>query len=333
MQYRKISKPDEATLELIKRSGSNDLNVAVAAQYELAKAFAPVLREGVLVGDIVRGIYEARQVTKDFEMPLDLLAPGEEKFHVAYTNPGNGRIPERQVEADYVKIPTYGIASSIDWLLRFARDADYNVVGRAMQVFETGFVWKLNNDGWHTLLGAGVDRNIVVYDADATAGQFTKRLVSLMKVMMKRQAGGNSASLSRGTLTDIFLSPESIENIRNWGLDQVDEITRREIYVSSDSQITRVFGVNLHSIDELGEGQAYQLFYTNNLGGQLNGTDSELIVGLDMSKNDSFIMPIKSEVEIFPDPMLHRQQRMGYYGWGEFGFGVLDGRRVILGSC
>lgn len=329
---RPITKPDDATLELIKKSGNSDVNVALAAQYELAKAFAPILRQGILVGDIVRGIYSPAP-GGDYEMPLDLLVPGEEKYHVAYTNPGNGRIPERQVEADYVKIPTYGIASSIDWLLRFAEDANYNVVGRAMQVFETGFVWKLNNDGWHTLLGAGVDRNIVVYDADATAGQFTKRLVSLMKIMMKRQAGGNSASLNRGKLTDLFMSPESIENIRNWGLDQIDEITRREIYVSSDNEITRVFGVNLHSIDELGEGQAYQQFFTNNLGGELNDGDSELIIGLDMSKDDSFIMPIKKEVEIFPDPMLHRQQRAGYYGWGQFGFGVLDGRRVLLGSC
>lgn len=329
---RPITKPDDATLELIKKSGNSDVNIALAAQYELAKAFAPILRQGILVGDIVRGIYSPAP-GGDYEMPLDLLVPGEEKYHVAYTNPGNGRIPERQVEADYVKIPTYGIASSIDWLLRFAEDANYNVVGRAMQVFETGFVWKLNNDGWHTLLGAGVDRNIVVYDADATAGQFTKRLVSLMKIMMKRQAGGNSASLNRGKLTDLFMSPESIENIRNWGLDQIDEITRREIYVSSDNEITRVFGVNLHSIDELGEGQAYQQFFTNNLGGELNDGDSELIIGLDMSKDDSFIMPIKKEVEIFPDPMLHRQQRAGYYGWGQFGFGVLDGRRVLLGSC
>ena len=32
------------------------------------------------------------------------------------------------------------------------------------------------------------------------------------------------------------------------------------------------------------------------------------------------------------DPTLHRQQRAGYYGFAEIGFGVLDNRRVILGS-
>ena len=43
-------------------------------------------------------------------------------------------------------------------------------------------------------------------------------------------------------------------------------------------------------------------------------------------------MPVKAQLEIFEDPTLHRQQRAGYYGFAEIGFGVLDNRRVILGS-
>ena len=36
--------------------------------------------------------------------------------------------------------------------------------------------------------------------------------------------------------------------------------------------------------------------------------------------------------DVFEDPALHRQQRAGFYGFAEIGFGVLDNRRVILGS-
>jgi len=268
------------------------------------------------------------------EFPLDLLSPGTESEHVAYTNPGHGRIPERAVEGDYVMVPTYTVASSIDYLLRYAREARWDVVGRAMQVLEAGFTKKMNDDGWHTLLAAGVDRNILVYDGDAADGQFTKRLISLLKTVMRRNAGGNTGSISRGAMTDLYCSPEAIEDIRNWGIDQVDEVTRREIYNSSDdgAPLTRVFGVNLHDIDELGEGQEYQLFYSNQLGGSLNGTDPELVVGLDLSANDSFIMPIKQEVQVYEDASLHRQQRAGFYGWAEIGFAVLDNRRVLLGS-
>jgi hypothetical protein len=116
-----------------------------------------------------------------------------------------------------------------------------------------------------TLLAAGVDRNIVVYDSDAATGQFTKRLVSLMKTVMRRNGGGNSASNNRGMLTDLYVSPEAMEDIRNWGVDQVDEVTRREIYTAADGSVNRVFGVNLHDLDELGDGQEYQLFYENTL--------------------------------------------------------------------
>jgi hypothetical protein len=266
------------------------------------------------------------------EWPLDLLAPGDEDAFVAYTNPGNGRIPERQVEGDLVMIPTYAIASSIDWLLRYARDARWDVVARAMQVLEASFVKKINDDGWHTLLATGADRNILVYDGDANNGQFTKRLISIMKVVMRRNGGGNTASVKRAKLTHVYLSPEAIEDIRNWGLDQVDELTRREIYTSADGTITKLFSVNLVDLDEIGENQEYQLFFTNQLAGTLSGSDVELVVGLDMMNQDSFVMPVKQEVSIFEDANLHRQQRAGFYGWGEFGFACLDNRRVLLGS-
>ena len=143
----------------------------------------------------------------------------------------------------------------------------------------------MNDDGWHTILSAGVDRNILVYDNDAANGTFSKRLVSLMKTVMRRNGGGNSSSINRGQMTDMFLSPEGIEDIRNWGVDEVDP-----------------------------------------------SGDSEIVVGLDLRNTDSFVMPVRQEVQIFEDDTLHRQRRAGLYGWAEHGFAVLDNRRVLLGS-
>jgi hypothetical protein len=330
-----MNRPTPEFLDLLRRSGSSDKTVAIAAQREVAKALETPLRKGVLFGDIVSGVYEAMPLEPGAspEFPLDLLAPGTEMEHVAYTNPGNGRIPERHVEGDYVMINTYGITSSIDFLLKYAREANWNVVARAMQVLESSFTKKMNDDGWHTLLAASVDRNILVFDADAAAGQFTKRLVSLMKTVMRRNGGGNSVT-APGRLTDLYLSPEAIEDIRNWGVDQLDEVSRREVYVAADNgpAITRVFGVNLVDIFELGDGQEYQNYFVNDLGGSLQGSDVELVVGLDRSSNDSFVMPVKSTVEVWEDETLHRHQRQGYYGWAELGFAVLDNRRVLAGS-
>ncbi len=173
-------RPSDEFIDLYKKSGSSDKSVALDAQREIAKALETPLRKGIMYGDVVTGIFEAMPLEPGAspEFPLDLLAPGTELEHVAYTNPGHGRIPERTVESDYVMIHTYGITSSIDFLLKYAREANWNVLGRAMEVLEASFVKKINDDGWHTLLAAAVDRNILVFDADAANGQFTKRLVS-----------------------------------------------------------------------------------------------------------------------------------------------------------
>jgi hypothetical protein len=328
--------PSPELTDLLVRSGSLKREESLSANAEFAKALELPLRQSILSGDIINGIFEPIQLAQSAtpEFPLDFLAPGTEKDFVAYTIPNHGYIPERHVEGDYVMVPTFDIGASIDYLLKYARDARWDVVGRAMEVLEASFVKKMNDDGWHTLLAAGVDRNIVVFDSDADSGQFTKRLVSLLKTVMRRNGGGNSASTNRGMLTDLYVSPEAVEDIRNWGIDQVDEVTRREIYVAGDGSgtLNRVFGVNLHDIDELGEGQEYQLFYENVLNGSLPAGDTELVVGLDLRKRDSFIMPVREQVQIFEDDTLHRQKRAGFYGWAEQGFAVLDNRRVLLGS-
>ena len=326
--------PSPELTELLVRSGSQNREVALAANAEFAKALELPLRKGLLSGDILNGIFEPIQLAQGAtpEFPLDFLAPGTEKDFVAYTIPNHGYIPERHVESDYVMVPVYDIGSSIDYLLKYARDARWDVIGRAMEVLEASFVKKMNDDGWHTLLAAGVDRNIVVFDSDAAPNQFSKRLVSLMKTVMRRNGGGNSASNNRGRLTDLYVSPEAMEDIRNCGLDQVDEITRREIYTAADGAVNRVFSINLHDLDELGVGQQYQSFFSTTLSGQMDSGDSELVVGLDLSKTDSFIMPVRDQVQIFEDETLHRQKRAGFYGWAEQGFAVLDNRRVLLGS-
>ena len=334
MSTRKHFEPTPEMDQLLTKAGSMNREESLAATRELAKALELPLRRGVMSGDILDGIFEPIRLAPGAtsEFPLDFLSPGTEKEFVAYTIPNHGRIPERHVEGDYVMVPTYDVGASIDWLLKYARDARWDVVGRAMDVLQGQFVKKMNDDGWHTLISAGADRNVMIYDADAANGVFSKRLVSLMKVIMRRNGGGNSTSINRGRLTDMYLSPEGLEDIRNWGVDQVDEVTRREIYTAADGSINRIFNVNLHTLDELGVSQEYQNFYTGDLSGSFPGSKTELVVGLDLRNRDSFVMPVRAPVEVFEDDTLHRQRRAGLYGWAEHGFAALDTRRVLLGA-
>ena len=331
---KKFFEPTPEMNQLLSRAGSLKREESLAATSELAKALELPLRQGVMSGNILDGIFEAinLQPGATAEFPLDFLAPGTEKEFVAFTIPNHGRIPERHVEGDYVMVPTYDVGASIDWLLKYARDARWDVVGRAMEVLQGQFVKKNNDDGWHTLLSAGADRNILIYDGDASSGMFSKRLVSLMKVVMRRNGGGNSTSINRGELTDLYLSPEGHEDIRNWGVDEVDEFTRRDLITKEGGLLVRIFQVNLHTLDELGEGQEYQNFYTVDLSGTMPAGKNEILVGLDLRNNDSFVMPVRAPVQVFEDEALHRQRRAGMYGWAEHGFAARDTRRGLLGA-
>lgn len=318
--------------ELFVKSGSPHKATAMAAQAEIAKAIELPLREGVQSGDVTGGIFSP--VTDGTtEFPTDLLAPGTEGQFVAYTNPGHGYIPQRAVESDYVRVTSYGIASSIDFLLSYAENANWTILDRAMEVLEMSFVKKINDDAWHTLLAAVVDRNVLVYDADAANGQITKRLFSLIKTSMKRNAGGNGPT-NRGRATDLYLSIEGIEDIRNWGVDQLDEVSRREVYLSADNgaPLSRIYGLTLHDMFEFGDGQEYQDYFLSDLGGALASGDVELGIALDLQNRNSFVMPVVKGLQIFEDETLHRHQRQGYYGWMRTGFGVLDGRRCLAFS-
>jgi hypothetical protein len=324
---------------LLRQTGDQNKEVALAAQKAFAAALTTPLRSGVLVGDNISGIY-SKQVfdpAARIEYPIDFYRPDNASEFTAYTVPNQGKVPQRQIEGDYVTVPTYDVGAGIDWLLRYAREARWDIVSRALEVLEAGFVKKINDDGWHTILAAGFDRNVVVSDSNATAGQFTKRLVSLMKLVMRRNGGGNASSLNRAKLTHLYMSPEAMEDIRNWGIDQVDELTRREIYTATDDGVSSIYGVKLVTLDELGEGQEYQSYYQNviALGAGNNGMaagDVELVVGLDLSKNDAFVMPVREELQVFEDESLHRERRAGYYAWWSGGFACLNNQRCLLGS-
>lgn len=319
---------------LLKRAGSDDPSVAIPAQKEIATAAAEIIRDGVLDGDIISNIFMSEPFTNDFmRIDLDLLAPGTENEHIAYTMPDHGRIAHRQVEGDYIMLNTYRIASSIDVTRKYFRNARYDVLRRMMEVLQASFTKKKNDDGWQTLLAAADGRGIVVYDADAAAGVFTPKLVSLMKTVMRRNGGGNSSSINRKKLTDIFLSPEGFEDMSAWQLNLVSDDIRTQIFRSPNGSINNVYGVNLHDIDELGAGQEYQLYYTGTLAGSLGGSDTDLVVGLDLTAKDkAFLMPVTQDVQVYEDPTMHRSGLVSFYGDAECGFACLDVRYVLAGS-
>lgn len=338
-------KHNEQTLELLRAMASRDARTASAARQAFAAELISPLRQGVLDADNLGDIYAPQVIPPGAtaSYPLDFVRPGEEDSFTAYTLAEQGRLPERRVEASEINVPTFKIGNSIDWDIKFMKEARWDIVKRALQVFEAGFVRKINSDGWRTVLAAAADRGLTVQASGAAvltgnpnysstspwAGEFTKELVSRMHTAMTRGAGGNG---NAGRLTDLYLSLEAMENVRSWDASRIDEFTRREIFVSAEKGLAQIYGVILHAMTEFGAGQEYQDFLVNVLGISLPTNTAQFCVGLDLSTNDSFVMPIKEELEVYDDEALIRYQRMGIFGWMRHGFACLDNRRVLLGA-
>lgn len=346
---RTNDKPTPEEDRVLRASADPRPEVAQAAMRQLAETFtdalegagyggdsakAEVIRKGVPAGDNVSWIYREKKFdgSRTYEFPLDLLTPGSEGRHIAYTIPVIGKMPTRHVESDYVNIPVVDYGSNISWDLRYAEEADWDIVGRAMQVYEAGFTLKFNKDGWHVILSAAKNRNLTVLDSAATAGLFTKRLVSVAQLYMKRNGGGNVTSVERAGLTDICLSEEGIEDVRSWDLSQVDDVTRREIYMAGegDSEVTRIFRTNLRPMTEFGVDQEYQNYYEDVLGGTMSGSKVEIAVGLDMKRPWAFVSPKRGGLQTFEDMSLHPHRRAGVYGWQSRGFSGLEQRACLV---
>jgi hypothetical protein len=333
----------EKAINALKRTASPNHEERAAAQRAFAAELNAPLRQGIFDSDNLGDIYEKQVLAPGAQAnyPLDFVRPGYEDDFVAFTLPKTGRIPERHVEGDELWVPTFRIANAIDWDIRYAEQARFDVIMRAVKVYEAGFVRKLNSDGWRTIMAAADGRGLIVTASGAAPftaatvvptpaqGQFTKELVSRMRTAMTRGAGGNG---NAGRLTDLYMSMEAMEDIRAWDTTDIDEFTRREIFVNKEYGLATIYGVVLHEMTEFGVGQEYQAFLTDIIGRQLPSNTAEFVCGLDLSTMDSFVMPIRKELETLDDPALYRQQRMGIYGWQELGFAVLDSRRVMLGA-
>jgi hypothetical protein len=318
----------EEMSNLLKATASDDLAVAQEHREALAQVVRGAWKAGVLEPDLLGDIFSriALAAGSDAKFPFDFYAPGLEGRFKAIVMPKEGAVPDRVIEGDEIYVPTYKIYSSISWSLDYARDARWDVVARAIEVYTNAFVRKLNDDGWHVILQAA-STNSVINDAGASSGVFTKKLLLDMMTGIKRLTGGRNSRL-----TDLYISPEVLADIRNFDNTALDDLTLRNLLTSGEDVIPSLYGVRLHEMQELGVGQEYQDYLENTIGASLAASDDEFVVGWDGMHRDSFVMPIRETMKMFDDPTLHRKAKAGVYGWMEIGFAALDTRRALLGS-
>lgn len=110
------------------------------------------------------------------------------------------------------------------------------------------------------------DNNILVFDTKAkSSGDFTKRLISLMKVVMRRNYGDH--------LIVLYVSPSVLENVEDW-LDECDE-TKGTIFEDETLTSLKCFGVEIKKYDDYE--QLKQIFFNEK--GALPENKTEIVLG------------------------------------------------------
>jgi hypothetical protein len=350
----------EVKMELSPEQLRELFKATAAGNPEAGKAIAQAISVPIL--QLVRDMSLARQL-----FAVEVLEPGAQaSYPIAddfeapiFILPKLGYVPTNYIEApgEEVYVPLFTVGTSFDWSLKYARDGRVDIAQRSMRNAARGIVDYEEESAWRLVAPAATSAfpgkgllgarpaPVVEISGGPAAGFLSKELINQMIIKMER---------SRRTLTDVYCSPEDMGDVREWGESEVDDTTRREIYVSAGTN--EVFNVRLHKVHQLGATGKYNInsndseygIFRVGSGGKFNdyqptvankvladGSVDTLgetqIYGFDLTANDSMVMPIKQELMFWDDQNLHRRQRQGFYGWEEIGMAILDTRMLVMG--
>lgn len=343
-------------MELFKATADIHTPEGMAAYRAFAAALTTPILQKIELESVMRGMFAVERlgpgaqasypVAEDFEIPVWVL-------------PGLGYVAQNFIEGigEEVYVPTFTVDASADWKLTYARDSRIDIATRAAARVAKDLANYEEECGWRVLMPAATSafsgkgllgsRPAPIYEIDPAstgAGYLSKELINKMIVGFKR--------IGR-TLTDLYIAPEDAADIREWTDTDIDPVTRREIFQAGG--MGSLWNVQMHEMQHLGATGLYNIngdaaeygkFMTS--GGSYNdytpdnpnvtaadGTLTTLgetqVLGYDLSRNDSLVMPIRKDYEAHDDPTLLRRQKQGFFGWEEIGFACLDSRILGMG--
>lgn len=344
-------------VELIKAMASREGSVAKEAQEAFAAFIGPVVNKVLLEAATSSAVYTDLPYDEDDSpsIPLDLFQGEGEGLVSVWSQNVAGGLPTSTVEGlSELKVSTYRLDSAVSFLKRYARRGRLDVASKAIERMTNEVLIKQERNAWAVVLKALADSGNTV-NMGSSAESFTlsslNTLVKNVKRLNKSYANGTTNS-SYG-LTDIFVSPETMSDIRAFAYNPVggfiandsgNNVTktnttdlpagvREEIYRGGGTQ--EIYGISIHELVELGANQKYTKLFNEFFAGSPEFTDSDdLIIGLDLTK-DAFVRPIARNADsgstftaMPDDQFVARSEKIGFYGSLEEGRVCIDSRAV-----
>jgi len=339
-------------VELIKAMASREGSVAREAQEAFAAFIGPVVNKVLMEAATSSAVYTDLAYDEDDSpsIPLDLFQGEGEGLVSVWSQNVAGGLPTSTVEGlSELKVSTYRLDSAVSFLKRYARRGRLDVASKAIERMTNEVLIKQERNAWAVVLKALADSgNTVAQGGSPETFTLAKlnTLVKNVKRINKSYSGGSTTS-SYG-LTDLFVSPETMQDIRAFaynpvggtvgsGLTNVGETdlpagVREEIYRGGGSQ--EIYGISLHELIELGPNQKYNQLFDAFYSGTFPGATSDIVIGLDLTK-DSFVRPIARNADsgstftaMPDDQFVARSEKIGFYGSLEEGRVCIDSRSI-----
>ncbi len=265
-----------------------------------AEVLLPLIREQSTVRSIFTPENLAPGAQSNYPISFDYteVASYLPKFGGAITN---------VVEGDEMYIPTWMVEAGIRYSMDIAEQGRLDIANQSMLMLKDKIVAKEEYAGWRAIKGAlsGYNANQTVYcSGNSTSGEnfhaFSKKAINKMIVQM---------DLQRRTLNNLYVSPRSLADIREWSSTTIDFLTQREIFQAGGLPGNQVWDVQLHEV------------YNSAL-----VADSEAF-GFDTRTYGK--MPIKYELRTYEDPFAIADWQVGVLARQNIGFGITDSYAVV----
>ena len=364
-----LKRTDEQ-VELVKAMASRDRTVAYEAQAALAEFMGPVLAEVVNQAPVVSNLFSSFSFNADSNpsLPLDLYYDiNADDYIKVYSTTVPGGLPTNQVlpTASELKFTTYRLDSAVSFDRRYALQSRLDVIGKSMTRVAQEILLKQQSTSANLILGSLADATTngeshVMTQASSTLG-FTladfNKLVTKAKRINTAWTGGTPDNSTKG-ITDLILSPETMEDLRAMSYNPVNTVSnagtagvggqvaapeafRQGIFANGG--VPELYGIGLMEINELGANRKFcKLMDTFMNSSDVTGNAAlfapgdDLVIGIDRSR-ESLIRAVATDSEtgaefslIADDQYSNRQQKLGWFGSLEEGRMVVD-NRVLTG--
>lgn len=289
----------------ISREEQTNLIKALASDNEARKQYAASRAEVLLplldVQSTARSIFKVEKLAAGAQANYPISFDYTE---VASYLPKLGGNITRITEGDEIYIPTFGIEGGVRYSMDIAEQGRIDIATEQMNLLKNRIIAKEEYAAWRLIKAtlSGVNTNQTVYCSGSTENfhSFTKKALNKMGVQMDKQ---------RRTLTDVYVSPTSLGDIREWSNSSIDYLTQREIFQNGGLPGNQIWNYQLHKV------------YDSNL----VGDDSAW--GFDTRTFGK--MPVLKELQTYEDPVAILQWQIGVFARERVGFGITDSWAMV----